>query len=314
MNSILARVRAHSVLIAVLAYLAYEFSFFVPDLLAKLHPVPPSLSPVQPSSGGETPLSLIQDSLGQLVSEGAIAVFLILVISVLGWWRAVGFRRVLPGGLKYVLLLLGVTVGWEVFKLGIQISDGGRDVFMTSALGTSAAFAATFLLVGFTEELVYRGLLFQILRSVLSPVVTVVVSALIFGVSHFSNVVHGASFLDTVPQVTHAAALGFVLGALRLRGGAIWPLMLFHGLWDLTVKDLMVTNASIAPAAGAAPAEASAAVQTAGTLNLADSFTTDNLLLVLYGIFVLWRYTVARKAGKIVEPATPGAAAQPAQP
>lgn len=61
----------------------------------------------------------------------------------------------------------------------------------------------------------------------------VLVSSLLFGVMHLSNVMFRSSPALVVAQAIGAACFGVGFAALRLRTGTIWPLLVLHMLTDL---------------------------------------------------------------------------------
>ncbi|OLV19280.1 hypothetical protein BOO71_0003268 [Deinococcus marmoris] len=176
----------------------------------------------------------------------------------------------------------------------LAVSDGAVDVFTWGVLSVTAAYVVNFLLVGFAEELMFRGILFEAFRTKLTPLLTVLVTALLFASVHLINLIHGASLQGTGDQILNAFALGVMLGALRLRVASIYPLMLFHGLWDIVAADFEMTHT---PAATSATPTVT---DTAGAGFQFDPFFLFQVLVpLLYGLFVYWRYSKSVKAGKI---------------
>ena len=96
------------------------------------------------------------------------------------------------------------------------------------------------LVVGFSEELVFRGL---ILRALLPSGATraVLVSSALFGLVHLGNIVYGASVAVTLFQVVGACAFGIGMAAIVLRGGALWPAMLIHALANAALRFSYIT-------------------------------------------------------------------------
>ena len=76
---------------------------------------------------------------------------------------------------------------------------------------------STVVIAPITEEIVFRGIACSRLRSVFPHVVTVIASALIFGVSHGVPI-----------AVIYASALGVVQACVFLRHGSLYPVMLCH--------------------------------------------------------------------------------------
>lgn len=84
-------------------------------------------------------------------------------------------------------------------------------------------------LVGFLEELIFRGFLFKAMCK--SNVKTaIVVSSLTFGVGHIINLLMGAPLLDTLLQLAYATAVGFCYTAIFYVSGSILPCILSHAV------------------------------------------------------------------------------------
>jgi len=144
------------------------------------------------------------------------------------------------------------------------------------------SLALVLLGVGVTEELLFRGILFHGLETRFKPLIVVLLSAFIFGLFHYVNLLTNAPLYQTDYQVAHAMAVGFMYGMLRLRIGALWLLMLFHAFWDFTVI-------------------ASSQLQATMTSTVTDTFALTTLLTMiipstLYGLFVYWRWVVWEKS------------------
>jgi membrane protease YdiL (CAAX protease family) len=105
----------------------------------------------------------------------------------------------------------------------------GYGVLHLPSLAMVALYAGYTLLVGFVEEVYFRGSVLQALKSCGVWQATVV-TAFLFGAAHASNALYGASPLYTVLQVGYAIALGLAFAALVLVTRLIWPLILAHAL------------------------------------------------------------------------------------
>jgi hypothetical protein len=93
-------------------------------------------------------------------------------------------------------------------------------------------FALLALLVGITEEVLFRGVVYTALRR-LGVGRAVVGSAAIFGVMHLMNIARGADPLTTGLQVVYAFALGCAFAAALEAGGRLLPLIAAHAGTDL---------------------------------------------------------------------------------
>ena len=117
--------------------------------------------------------------------------------------------------LGYLPLLLMVSVNlWGGVKLNLSATE-------------TVLSMLTMMLVGFLEELIFRGFLFTALRKG-SLKVAVIVSSVTFGMGHIVNLLNGAPLGETLLQIVYATAAGFLFTAIFLRGGSLWPCILTH--------------------------------------------------------------------------------------
>ncbi len=92
-------------------------------------------------------------------------------------------------------------------------------------------YMISMLLVGFLEELIFRGLLFKAMCSngIKSAFI---VSSLTFGIGHIVNLLNGADFLPTLLQICYAAAIGFLFTLIFYKGKSLWPCILTHSIFN----------------------------------------------------------------------------------
>ena len=82
-------------------------------------------------------------------------------------------------------------------------------------------------LVGFLEEVLFRGLLFKGMCQS-NVTVAIIVSSLTFGVGHIVNLLLGAPLFETLLQLIYASAIGFCYTAIFHVSGSILPCILSH--------------------------------------------------------------------------------------
>lgn len=94
-------------------------------------------------------------------------------------------------------------------------------------------YVASMLLVGFLEELIFRGLLFKAM-STDNLKSAIIVSSLTFGIGHIVNLINGseADLLGNLCQVCYAVAIGFLYVTIFHRGGSLVPCILSHGVFN----------------------------------------------------------------------------------
>lgn len=107
---------------------------------------------------------------------------------------------------------------------------GGFDV---AYHGIAQVFAVlSMLLVGFVEELIFRGFLFRALLKKDPVPVAVCISAVTFGIGHIVNLLAGQGGMETLIQVFFAIAWGFLFTFVFYKSGSIWVCVIVHGLVD----------------------------------------------------------------------------------
>lgn len=96
------------------------------------------------------------------------------------------------------------------------------------------AIVASGVLVGFAEELLFRGLYLRGMRAGRrGEAAAAIGTAAAFGLFHLPNVFMGTGAIGLL-QVVLAGASGLVLYAFRRHHGTLWPAMLAHGTWDIS--------------------------------------------------------------------------------
>lgn len=98
------------------------------------------------------------------------------------------------------------------------------------------------LCVGFLEELIFRGFLYQGIREQRGVNRAIVISGVTFGIGHIVNLARGYTGEQQLLQIVVAVAIGLVLALLVALTGSIMPGVVFHILinisGDLTTMDL----------------------------------------------------------------------------
>jgi membrane protease YdiL (CAAX protease family) len=153
-----------------------------------------------------------------------MSVVIAVALTVLRWWQVAGFNGpsqwrearliVLPLVVVIVLPLLG----------GVQALDGATVLYLIVA----------YLLTGFMEEGLMRGLVLGILRP--SGVVrAIVVSSVLFALMHAGNVLYRSPGI-VLAQMVGAFCDGFALAALRVRTNTLWFVIAIHALHDFFLR------------------------------------------------------------------------------
>ncbi len=87
--------------------------------------------------------------------------------------------------------------------------------------------------VGFLEEMIFRGLLFQAM--VKNGVrAAIIVSSVTFGIGHIVNLINGsgAELLPNLLQVVYAIAIGFAFVMIYVKSKSLMPCILTHSIFN----------------------------------------------------------------------------------
>ncbi len=153
----------------------------------------------------------------------AAAVFLIGVISYLKWWPQVAGKG--PENLRDLRLLwLPALVLFLLLLILLFTGLPPAQVLMFVIINT--------LLVGISEELMFRGILFHGASSSFGIWRTVWITAVLFGLVHALNGFITGNFTAAAGQAFFAGMFGVWTVALRVRLDTIIPVIIIHWLWD----------------------------------------------------------------------------------
>ncbi|MGL4311720.1 MAG: lysostaphin resistance A-like protein [Paracoccaceae bacterium] len=186
---------------------------------------------------------------GQVLwSVAAAGLFLLLVIRLTGWPDPGLGKRPSFSAMRLAWLpLLLLSLVWAA----------------TVAIGMPPApvlalLAINCLMIGLSEELMFRGILLQGLAARGRLWTAIILSAAIFGACHALNALATQDIAMALLQSVAAFLVGFPLVALRLRSGSLWPPVLLHGLWDFTLLSLghtAVTSGRVPPRESVSPVD-----------------------------------------------------------
>lgn len=103
--------------------------------------------------------------------------------------------------------------------------------------GINQVFAViSMLLIGYVEEIIFRGFLFKALIPKDGIKLAIIISSVTFGIGHIINLLAGQASLETVIQVFFAIAWGFIFTFVFYKCGSLIPCIIAHGLVDAFSK------------------------------------------------------------------------------
>lgn len=128
----------------------------------------------------------------------------------------------LSGNLKRYLFFIPVWV------LATGNLWGGVQVMYSGFAQVCAVISM--LLIGYIEEVIFRGFLFKGMLPKDGIKKAVIISAVTFGIGHIVNLLAGQANLATVMQVFFAIAWGFIFTAVFCKSKSLVPCILTHGI------------------------------------------------------------------------------------
>lgn len=182
-------------------------------------------------------------SLQELITRGlawgvaSAALFLVLV-AWMARWDDLGFRKPQPMG---SLRLLWLPVLYLIVL--------GAIAALTGRLGVTAIImvAINTAMVGFSEELAFRGILWGAVRKVMPFWPGFLLVSIAFGSVHVFNAFITGELAGAGVQALNAFMSGCAYLAIRIRNRSIIPIMIIHATWDFVVF-LMGSGADSTPA------------------------------------------------------------------
>ncbi len=158
-----------------------------------------------------------------------------LIFSILLSYKKLGYRQLFnPSGISaakaagpLVLPVLLLSFGWLILAIEITnllqyvfpMSKGEYEVFVTLVSSGLASVIALCVVAPFVEEMLFRGLFLRGFLRNYSPGRAILLSALIFGLTHLN-----------VYQFVVAFIMGLLLGWLYYVTRSLWPSILAHAV------------------------------------------------------------------------------------
>ena len=114
------------------------------------------------------------------------------------------------------LILLASTNLWGGFRLNLSVTE-------------TVLYIVSMLCVGFLEELIFRGFLFQALCQE-NLTRAIIISSVTFGIGHIVNLFNGSNIPETLLQICYATAIGFLFTIIFYKSKSLLPCILTHGV------------------------------------------------------------------------------------
>jgi hypothetical protein len=175
-------------------------------------------------------------SLDSVVSQAiqpsiALAIVFLFAAVAVFRWRDVGLNP--PRPMRSLRLLWFPAIYVAGFAVAVVV------VGVPPAPVTLTILANT-AMVGVSEELACRGILYRGLRVRFSLWTAILGSTFLFGAVHVLNGLATGDFALASVQAVAAFMTGIAFMGVRLRTGSLYPVMVLHWLWDFTLVTTVV--------------------------------------------------------------------------
>lgn len=167
-----------------------------------------------------------------LITEASVFIFSLLFLLLTKKWYIFKKVRVkFKEGINYGLPLLLISLVM-LFSSIISISDSVNVVNLLSLIFYT-------ILIGCFEEVFFRGIILETLiedaKTRKQVIISIVISAVIFGLTHFTNLLVGQDLLTTFMQVIQTFAIGVLLGSVYYLSRNIWVVIFLHSFYDFSI-------------------------------------------------------------------------------
>lgn len=137
--------------------------------------------------------------------------------------------------LYYIPLVLLATMNiWYGFTMNMSVIE-------------SLLYVFSMLLVGFLEEIIFRGFLFvEMAKDNIKT--AIIVSSVTFGIGHIVNLFNGsgADLFSNILQVIYAIAAGFLFTIIFYKTKSLWPCIITHSV--LNASSAFANESAASPA------------------------------------------------------------------
>lgn len=158
----------------------------------------------------------------------SLVLCLILTLTAAGWIKKNNYLEKyglcrpcvsMRGMLYYIPLVVIATINvWYGFAMNMSPLE-------------SLLYVLSMLLVGFLEEIIFRGFLFvEMAKDNLKT--AIIVSSVTFGIGHIVNLINGsgADLFSNLLQVIYAIAAGFMFTIIFYKTKSLWPCIITHSV------------------------------------------------------------------------------------
>lgn len=176
--------------------------------------------------GDNISVSIGVESLATVVLLIAFSIVLLIYIKKNSWFELYGFRKIKKSDLTKALFYIPLAVTIPLHYLrGIKYELGFTGFLLAILL---------MICVGFIEEAIFRGFLYQGILKNSNKVRAVLVSGITFAIGHIVNLLRGYTSADQINQVVIGIFIGIALALIVALTNNILPCVLYHIFFNIS--------------------------------------------------------------------------------
>ena len=139
-------------------------------------------------------------------------------------------------------IIYGIKRGIPIFVvslislLGSLIGISGEELNIPNLI----SLIILAITIGMAEEFFFRGFIQEEIVEVYGKtrkqvIISIIISGVIFGLVHLSNVLSNQDVITTIMQVLQASSLGILLGSIYFITKNIWTVVFLHSFYDFSI-------------------------------------------------------------------------------
>lgn len=181
--------------------------------------------------------------IGLVITQFLSTGYVLLVINKNYEWEEIGFGKInkkyLLWFIPYMFIIISMLIS---FVLGVYEN---KDVINTSIICNLILILIGTCVAGFSEEVLFRGMLLNSFKSSKNLLGAMIISSIGFSITHITTVFVGNSLGEAIFTVFNSSLLGFSFVALTILINNIWPMIIFHSLWNFILMSSQILDINL---------------------------------------------------------------------
>ena len=168
------------------------------------------------------------------VSEFVVFVFAIVLLIIRKKWYIFKEKKINFG--ESIKLCLPILVLSVIIALANATELIGTNVNVNNLI----SLVIYVVLIGFFEEIFFRGIIENELLEKYSSnkkeiLISIIISGVVFGAVHLTNLLAGQDLLTTMMQFVQTTAIGILFGTVYYKTRNVWSMIFLHSFYDFSV-------------------------------------------------------------------------------